>query len=81
MSISTYFRPNVHQNGLDILGVIFWCLAVAKTNDITCLHIEVVDSRYTKFVSPKDNRCIKAKKCRIWVCKCLLWRLEVDYSI
>jgi hypothetical protein len=21
MSISTYFRPNIHQNGLEILGV------------------------------------------------------------
>jgi hypothetical protein len=28
MSIDTYFRPNIHQNGLEILGVNFLMLNI-----------------------------------------------------
>jgi hypothetical protein len=36
MSISTYFRPNIHQNGPEILGVKGVALANFKCNGLSC---------------------------------------------
>jgi hypothetical protein len=33
MSISTYFRPNIHQNGPEILGVNEWWMKLVERNN------------------------------------------------
>jgi hypothetical protein len=61
--------------------IICWYSTQVKTNDTTCLYVEVIDPISIDFVSSKDYGRIMARKYRISVCKCLLKKLDTYGSL
>jgi hypothetical protein len=58
--------------------VTYWYSTKVKTNNTTCLYIEVVDLGPIDFLNLEDYGSIMARNCKITVCRSLLERLEVD---
>jgi hypothetical protein len=68
MSISTYLRPNIHQNGPEILGVNCGNFYILHFNSFCFKNILYIEDAPKHVPAPKHQRkIIYAKQCILFV--------------